>query len=145
MIVLLRDVATGLAGIDLLTTVARAQVESTVVEGVLEMIRADRRKDAIDRGLLKSMVRMLVDLGIYADTFLTPFLTDSDLLYSGEGVELTASLSIPDYLLHCETRLAEEHDRCAAPPECFKRRRLQRSVPTGGSVTVMGHAQQHIG
>jgi hypothetical protein len=79
---------------------------------VLAMIRADRAKDGVDRALLKSMVRMLLDLGIYEATFLAPFLHDSELLYGQEGLDLCTSLSVPAYLLHCETRLTEEHDRC---------------------------------
>lgn len=83
-----------------------------VVEGVLEMFRADRRNDNIDQALLKSMIRMLMDLGIYDKIFLQPFLHDSMQLYSQEGSELCCTLPVPDYLIHSEKRLASELERC---------------------------------
>ena len=82
-----------------------------MVEGVLGMFRADRRGEAVDAALLKSVLRMLTDLGVYESVFLEPFLADARAVYAQEGASLAASLPVPDYLLHCEARLASELER----------------------------------
>jgi len=47
-----------------------AQLAQTrTVDGLLMLIEAERGGDVVDRGLLKSLLRMLSDLQIYQDVF----------------------------------------------------------------------------
>jgi cullin 4 len=46
-----------------------AVVQTRIVEGILMLIEKERNGDAVDRTLLKSLLRMLSDLQIYCDAF----------------------------------------------------------------------------
>ena len=50
---------------------------------------------------------MLTSLGIYGQAFEEPFLEDTATFYETEGVVQLQSLDVPDYLAHCEVRLAD--------------------------------------
>jgi hypothetical protein len=43
--------------------------------------------EALDRGLLKSLVRMLSSLGMYGEAFQPPFLEQTQVHYQAEGQE----------------------------------------------------------
>jgi hypothetical protein len=60
-------------------------VEARVVEGLLALVRAERMGEAVDRPLLKSLVRMLSSLGMYSEVFQPPFLAQAQLFYLAEG------------------------------------------------------------
>ena len=59
------------------------QVEQKLVEGLLMMIEGERKGDAIDRGLLKGLVRMFGSLGLYASALEPPLLQATDRYYAG--------------------------------------------------------------
>lgn len=44
-------------------------VQSRTIDGLLMLIENERQGDAVDRSLLKSLLRMLSDLQIYQDAF----------------------------------------------------------------------------
>ncbi len=46
-----------------------AQVEQKTVQGLLQLIEAERRSDTVNRLLLQHLLRMLTALGIYEDAF----------------------------------------------------------------------------
>ena len=46
-------------------------VQSRTVDGLLLLIDKERQGDTVDRSLLKSLLRMLSDLGIYKEAFET--------------------------------------------------------------------------
>lgn len=86
-------------------------VQKRTVEGLLFLIEKERNGDAVDRTLLKSLLRMLSDLQIYQDAFEDKFLTATKNLYQAEGQKKMQELEVPDYLQHVDKRLAEENER----------------------------------
>uniref|UniRef100_A0A1I8G3G5 CULLIN_2 domain-containing protein n=1 Tax=Macrostomum lignano TaxID=282301 RepID=A0A1I8G3G5_9PLAT len=73
------------------------EVQRRCIGGLLELIELERGGDAVDRQLLRTLLRMLFDLGQYRTVI--------------EGQQRLAALEVADYLSHVETRLAEENDR----------------------------------
>lgn len=88
-----------------------ALVQSRTVEGLLLLIDKERQGDTVDRSLLKSLLRMLSDLGIYQDAFETKFLAATERVYSAEGQRLMQEREVPEYLAHVDKRLNEESQR----------------------------------
>jgi len=86
-------------------------VQTRTVEGILMLIEQERHGDMVDRGLLKSLLRMLADLQIYQDAFEKKFLLATEKLYSAEGQKLINDLPVPGYLNHVEKRIKEENER----------------------------------
>jgi len=79
----------------------------------LTLIYKERNGEVIDRGLLKSITQMLIDLGInartvYEDDFEKHFLSVSAQFYQVESQEFIASNSCSDYMKKVEIRLKEE-------------------------------------
>lgn len=86
-------------------------IDTKVVDGLLMLICHERFGDAVDRGLLKSLLRMLSDLDIYHDSFEKKFLNETERVYSQEGQHKMAELEVSAYLRHVDKRLSEENDR----------------------------------
>jgi len=86
-------------------------VQTRTVDGLLFVIDKERQGDTVDRSLLKSLLRMLSDLGIYQEAFETKFLLSTDRMYSAEGQRLMQEREVPMYLAHVEKRLHEENER----------------------------------
>ena len=86
-------------------------VQTRTVEGILMLIEQERHGDMVDRGLLKSLLRMLADLQIYQEAFEKKFLAATEKLYSAEGQRLIQDLPVPGYLAHTEKRMKEEQER----------------------------------
>ncbi|KAF5284860.1 hypothetical protein FQR65_LT13412 [Abscondita terminalis] len=87
---------------------ANALVQTRIVEGLLMLIEKERQGDAVDRTLLKSLLRMLTDLQIYQKAFEDKFLLATERLYASEGMRLMQEMEVPQYLAHVEKRLTEE-------------------------------------
>jgi hypothetical protein len=68
--------------------------------------------ESVDRARLKRLLRMFASLGIYHESFEKPFLDASVAFYRAEGERFMAQSAVPEYLKHCEARLAEEGERC---------------------------------
>jgi len=88
-----------------------AVVQVRTVDGILMIIEQERHGDMIDRSLLKSLLRMMSDLQIYAEAFEKKFLVATEKLYASEGQQLVNELDTPAYLQHVDTRLKEERER----------------------------------
>lgn len=86
-------------------------VQRRTVEGLLLLIEKERNGDAVDRALLKSLLRMLCDLQIYQTAFEEKFLVATKQLYQAEGQSKMQELDVPEYLQHVDKRLAEENER----------------------------------
>ncbi len=53
------------------------KIKERTVEGLLELIERERCGEAINRPLVKGLLRMLSSLGIYSDAFHEPFMKAS--------------------------------------------------------------------
>ncbi|KAI5712815.1 hypothetical protein M8J75_011392 [Diaphorina citri] len=86
-------------------------VQSRTIDGLLMLIENERQGDAVDRSLLKSLLRMLSDLQIYQDAFESKFLNATERLYAAEGQRLMQELEVSQYLHHVDKRINEEKER----------------------------------
>lgn len=91
--------------------VSNPNVKDRTVDGLLTLIERERNNETVDRGLLKSLLRMLSDLQIYSEMFEGKFLKATDELYSREGQRLMEEQEVPYYLAHVDKRLHEEQER----------------------------------
>lgn len=100
-------------GLELFRThiASNPNVQSRTVDGLLELIERERGGDAVDRSLLKSLIRMLSDLQMYGEVFEGRFLEATERLYGEEGQRLLQEVEVPAYLQHVERRLGEEQER----------------------------------
>ena len=100
-------------GLDLFrhNIVLNTLVQTRTVEGLLMLIEKERQGDAVDRTLLKSLLRMLSDLQIYQEAFESKFLIATERLYAAEGQRLMQEHDVPEYLAHVDKRLNEENER----------------------------------
>ena len=97
---------------------------SKAVRGLLALVEKERMGESVDRARVKRLLRMFASLGIYQESFEKPFLDASVAFYRAEGERFVAqtadggssggspSYTVPEYLKHCESRLAEEAERC---------------------------------
>ena len=86
-------------------------VQGRTVDGLLLLIERERNGEAIDKQLLKSLLRMLSDLQIYEEAFEHHFLSATDQLYAAEGQRLMETSNVPNYLHHIDRRFNEESER----------------------------------
>lgn len=77
-------------------------IEKKMLDGILLLIKQERMGDAVDRSLLKTLLRMLNLLGTYEAVFQDSFLTETSQFYQMEAEELMKSVDVPEYLQHCE-------------------------------------------
>ncbi|CAE1256582.1 CUL4 [Acanthosepion pharaonis] len=100
-------------GLDLFRThiISHQIVQAKTVNGLLQLIERERGGEAVDRQLLKSLLRMLSDLQIYQEAFEKKFLEATDQLYAAEGHRLMQERDVPVYLSHVDKRLNEESER----------------------------------
>lgn len=96
-------------------------IQKRTVEGLLYLIEIERSGEAVDRTLLKSLLRMLSDLQIYKDAFEEKFLIATKRLYQAEGQKKMQELEVPEYLKHVDRRLGEEHERLLVYLDPFTR------------------------
>ncbi|KAA0193515.1 putative e3 ubiquitin ligase cullin 2 component [Fasciolopsis buskii] len=102
--------------------ITNEHVKGRLIKQILEEIQHERCLEAIDRQLLRTVIRMLVDLKLYQPIFLSEFLLQSQHFYSQEADSLSRQLSVPEYLIHVDKRIAEEEDRLVAylEPGCTR-------------------------
>ncbi|CAH8517719.1 unnamed protein product [Schistosoma bovis] len=91
--------------------ITQEKVQSRLMCQILDEIHKERCGEAIDRQLLRTVIRMLVDLKLYDSIFLAEFVCKSQQLYAYEADTLSRQLSVPEYLLHVDKRIIEEEDR----------------------------------
>jgi len=95
-----------------------SKIKDRLRKMMLSMIHQERTGEIINRGLLKNITQMLVDLGVnsrqvYEEDFERHFLEDSAHFYRMESQEFISSNSCSDYLIKVEARLKEEANRVA--------------------------------
>jgi cullin-4 len=69
----------------------RHEVQHKVVVGLLAAVESERHGIAIDREVLRRLLRMLVALGLYGENFEVPFLADSRRFFKTEGQVMAQS------------------------------------------------------
>ncbi|KAI8820589.1 ubiquitin-protein ligase, cullin 4 [Fimicolochytrium jonesii] len=97
-------------------------LKSRLVHALLAEIERERNGEQIDRNLLRSLLRMFMDLSIYYSSFDTVFRDASEKYYQREGGRLVSELedqpaggpAVGRYLQHVGARLAQEVERCTA-------------------------------
>lgn len=88
-------------------------IHSRLLDTLLDLIDRERMGEVINRGLMRSITKMLMDLGpaVYQDDFEKPFLEVSASFYSGESQEFIECCDCGNYLQKAERRLNEEMER----------------------------------
>ncbi|KAJ3333629.1 Cullin-4 [Blyttiomyces sp. JEL0837] len=98
---------------------ADAGLKSGLVNGLLDLIERERNGDQVSKELIRTLLQMLVDLGIYHVTFEAPFLERSERYYKAESQQMIAEMaegssgtSVARFTAHVEARLVQERERC---------------------------------
>lgn len=88
-------------------------IHSRLLDTLLDLIDRERMGEVINRGLMRSITKMLMDLGpaVYQDDFEKPFLEVSASFYSGESQQFIECCDCGNYLKKAERRLNEEMER----------------------------------
>ena len=81
-------------------------LERTLV-GLLSVIENERLGFAVDRSILKSLLKMFSLLGIYEKHFQPRFLERTADFYKQESEENLSQWDIPQYMLYCEVCLPD--------------------------------------
>ena len=92
------------------------KIKERLCQTLLDMIQRERRGEIINRGLIKNIIQMLVEVGVhsrsvYEEDFEKPFLEATATFYRLESQKFISSNSCPDYLKKVEARRKEELDR----------------------------------
>ncbi|XP_020578072.1 cullin-3B-like [Phalaenopsis equestris] len=90
-----------------------SKIQSRLVSTLLELIQKERTGEVINRGLMRNITKMLMDLGssVYQEDFEKPFLEVSASFYSGESQQFIECCDCGEYLNKAERRLNEEMER----------------------------------
>ncbi|KAL1569813.1 Cullin-3A [Salvia divinorum] len=90
-----------------------SKIQSRLLNTILELIQRERTGEVINRGLMRNIIKMLMDLGpsVYQEDFEKPFLNVSADFYRAESQEYIECCDCADYLKKAERRLNEEIDR----------------------------------
>eukprot|EP01130_Rhizamoeba_saxonica_P018986 TRINITY_DN9707_c0_g1_i1.p1 TRINITY_DN9707_c0_g1~~TRINITY_DN9707_c0_g1_i1.p1 ORF type:complete len:747 (-),score=159.93 TRINITY_DN9707_c0_g1_i1:273-2471(-) len=92
------------------------KIKDRVLYSLLSSIDNERKGLVIDKGLIKSITQMLVDLGVntrtvYEEDFEQYFLEESANFYRIESQGFIAENSAPEYMKKVEARIDEEMER----------------------------------
>lgn len=88
-------------------------IQTRLLNTLLELIQKERTGEVINRGLMRNIIKMLMDLGasVYQEDFEKPFLEVSANFYRAESQEFIVCCDCGDYLKKAERRLHEEIER----------------------------------
>ncbi|KAK8522909.1 hypothetical protein V6N13_115857 [Hibiscus sabdariffa] len=91
------------------------KIQSRLLSTLLELVHKERTGEVIDRGLMRNIIKMLMDLGssVYQEDFEKPFLEVSAEFYKVESQKFIECCDCGDYLKKAEIRLNEEIERVA--------------------------------
>jgi len=91
------------------------RIKDRLLRTLLELVERERCNETIERGLIKTVTGMLVELGqeVYQRDFEGPFLATTAEFYRKESNEYISQNSASEYMRKAEQRLAEEHERVA--------------------------------
>jgi cullin 3 len=89
------------------------KIQTRLLNTLLELILRERTGEVINRGLMRNIIKMLMDLGslVYLEDFEKPFLEVSSEFYRGESQKFIECCDCGDYLKKAERRLNEEMER----------------------------------
>lgn len=89
------------------------RIKGRLLATVLDLIHRERCSETIERGVIKTVTSMLVELGqdVYQRDFEVPFLEATADFYRKESHECLAQNSASEYMRKAEARLGEEHER----------------------------------
>lgn len=90
-----------------------SKIQTRLLNTLLELILRERTGDVINRGLMRNIIKMLMELGpsVYQEDFEKPFLEVSADFYRAESQEFIECCDCGDYLRKAERRLNEEIER----------------------------------
>ncbi|KAF0696286.1 Aste57867_12984 [Aphanomyces stellatus] len=96
--------------------VRHPQVKDRLKWHLLQNIELERNGEVIDRGVMKDILGMLVDLGVhsnnvYEEDFENDFLHTTASFYHAEAQRLLDQNTCPDFMQKADRRLMEEHNR----------------------------------
>ncbi|KAL5231055.1 hypothetical protein ABZP36_029831 [Zizania latifolia] len=89
------------------------KIHGRLLDTLLDLIHRERMGEVINRSLMRSTTKMLMDLGssVYQDDFERPFLEVSASFYSGESQRFIECCTCGEYLKKAQQRLDEEVER----------------------------------
>ncbi|XP_077224374.1 cullin-3A-like [Tasmannia lanceolata] len=89
------------------------KIQTRLLNTLLELVHRERTGEVINRGLMRNIIKMLMDLGpsVYQEDFEKPFLEVSANFYSVESQQFIESCDCGEYLKKAERRLNEEIER----------------------------------
>ncbi|PWA50012.1 cullin 3 [Artemisia annua] len=92
------------------------KIQLSLKDTLLELVQKERGGEVINRGLMRNIMKMLMDLGssVYQEDFEKPFLAVSADFYRGESQLFIESCDCGNYLKKAEKRLNEEIERVAS-------------------------------
>ncbi|KAI4346420.1 hypothetical protein L6164_007317 [Bauhinia variegata] len=90
-----------------------SKTQARLQHTLLELMLRERNGEVINRGLMRNIIKMLMDLGlsVYQDDFEKHFLEVSANFYQLESQKLIETCDCGDYLKKAEKRLNEEIER----------------------------------
>ncbi|KAF9625970.1 hypothetical protein IFM89_028356 [Coptis chinensis] len=90
-----------------------SQIQNRLLNTLLELVQRERTGEVINRGLMRNLVQMLMDLGssVYQEYFEKHFLGVSSNFYSVESQRFIECCDCGEYLKKAEIRLNEEMER----------------------------------
>ena len=90
-----------------------SKTQTRLRDTLLELVDRERNGEVINRGLMRSIIKMLMDLGssVYQEDFEKHFLEVSADFYRLESQQFIESCDCGDYLKKAERRLNEEMER----------------------------------
>lgn len=90
-----------------------SKIQTRLLNTLLELILRERTGEVINRGLMRNIIKMLMELGpsVYQEDFEKPFLEVSADFYRAESQEFIECCDCGDYLRKAERRLNEEIER----------------------------------
>ncbi|KAJ8445458.1 hypothetical protein Cgig2_031271 [Carnegiea gigantea] len=90
-----------------------SNIQTRLLNTLLELILRERTGEVINRGLMRNIIKMLMDLGssVYQEDFEKPFLEVSANFYQAESQRFIECCDCGDYLKKAERRLNEEIER----------------------------------
>lgn len=93
--------------------VRSSKIQMRLLSTLLELILKERDGEVINRGLMRNIIKMLMDLGpsVYQEDFEKPFLEVSADFYRAESQRFIECCDCGDYLKKAEKRLTEEIER----------------------------------
>ncbi|XP_057948818.1 cullin-3A [Malania oleifera] len=89
------------------------KIQTRLLSTLLELVYRERTGEVINRGLMRNIIKMLMDLGssVYQEDFEKPFLEVSADFYRVESQKFIECCDCGDYLKKSERRLNEEMER----------------------------------